>query len=90
MLRNSHKLYMGVFHLFQIFHDPVGELTIIIESFRSAVIRMLHERTDMALIDCHGLLVHIFLSRASIHLESFQSNPVISVTMDAVPGLYSA
>ena len=60
MLRDSHKLYMGVFHLFQIFHDPVGELTIIIKSFRSAIIGMFHKRTDMALIDCHGFLVHIF------------------------------
>ena len=60
MLCDSHKLYMGVFHLFQIFHDPVGKLPIIIESFRSTVIRMLHERTDMTLIDRHGLLVHIF------------------------------
>ena len=60
MLCDSHKLYMGVFHLFQIFNDPVGKLPIIIESFRSTVIRMLHERTDMTLIDRHGLLVHIF------------------------------
>ncbi len=58
IFRNTHKLYMRVVHLLQIIYDSVRKLTVIIESLLRAV-GMFHPRTDVALIDCHGLLIII-------------------------------
>ena len=59
MLQNPHQLHMGVFHVLQIFHQPIRKLTVIIESLLA--VGMLHKRSHMALVDSHRQFVHILL-----------------------------
>ena len=59
MLCDSHKLYMGISHLLEIPYDPVRKLPVIVETVLGSV-GVLHERTYMALINCHGFFVPVF------------------------------
>ncbi len=61
MLRNPHQLHMGIFHLFQIFHDLLCKLSVCVKPFFCPVIGMLHKGTDMTFINCHRFLIHVFL-----------------------------
>ena len=60
MLRDAHELDVRVAHVLQIRNCALCELHVCVEALDSAVaLRMLHPRSDMALVDDHRVLVDV-------------------------------
>ena len=73
MLCNAHQFYMSVSHLFYIFYDRLGELSVCVESFIFPS-RVTHPRTHMNFIDRHRILLMIpCLPRFHLQASSVRS-----------------